>query len=118
MTPEQFLAWARLFPEPLLLVSGQGAILAANEAAGTLVGRRGSALAGMSLFDLVTTPPAQVSRYLQACARTRSLLFGALTFRDRNGQAQACRMEGAVLSPHTAEAPAVLLLRGRPKPQT
>jgi PAS domain-containing protein len=27
-------------------------------------------------------------------------------------------MEGAVLSPHTAEAPAVLLLRCRPKPQT
>ena len=117
MTPEQFLVWARLFPEPLFLVTAQGTILAGNEAAGTLVGRHGAALAGTPLFDLVTTPPLQVTTYLLACARTRSLLFGALTFRDRDGYAQAYRMEGAVLSLRTAEAPAVLLLRGRPKSQ-
>lgn len=117
MTPAQFLVWARLFPEPLFLVTAPGTVLAGNDAAGALVGRREAALAGTPLVDLVTTPPAQVTTYLQACARTRSLLVGALTFRDPAGHTQACRMEGAVLTPRTAETPAVLLLRGRPHPQ-
>ena len=46
MTPEEFLGWARLFPEPLFLVSGPGTILAGNGPAGMLVGLSGAALAG------------------------------------------------------------------------
>src|SRR5688572_22453144 len=79
MTPEEFLDWARLFPEPLFLVSGPGTILAGNGPAGMLVGMSSSALAGRSLFDLVTTSPAQVGAYLRACMRTRAVLPGGLT---------------------------------------
>ena len=117
MTPEAFLAWAALFPEPLFLVTGQGTILAGNDPAGALVGRGRAVLAGTPLADLVTTPPAQVAAYLRACARTRTLLFGALTFRTPGG-VQACRAEGARLQATPADAPAVLLLRCRPRQET
>ena len=59
MTPVDFLAWASLFPEPLLLVTAQGTILAGNGPAAALVGRSSPALAGTLLGDLVTTPPSR-----------------------------------------------------------
>jgi PAS domain S-box-containing protein len=115
MTPEEFLGWAQLFPEPLFLVSGPGTILAGNGPAGMLVGLSRAALAGRSLFDLVTTSPVQVGAYLRACTRTRALLPGGLTFGGHGSRQIICRAEGAVLRPRTAQAAAVLLLRCRPK---
>jgi len=118
MTPEEFLGWARLFLEPLFLVSGPGTILAGNGPAGMLAGLSSAALAGRSLFDLVTTSPAQVGAYLRACTRTRALLPGGLTFGGHGGRQIICRAEGAVLRPRTDQAAAVLLLRCRPKVET
>jgi PAS domain S-box-containing protein len=117
MTPEQFLVWAALFPESLLLITVRGTILAANGPAGAFAGRRAPTLAGSRLFDLVTTPPAQVTAYLQACARTRAMLPGALTFCTPDGRENACQTEGALIQARTAATEAVLLLRCRPRPQ-
>ena len=38
MTPEQFLEFARVLPEPLLLITNQGEILATNRSAANLLG--------------------------------------------------------------------------------
>lgn len=117
MTPEQFLRWAQLFPEPLFLVSGSGTVLAANAPAEKLVGVKASALQGQAFSALVTTPSAQVNTYLHACSRTRSMVLGGFTFRRADGSQVRCRTEGAVLRPWTAEASAILLIRCRPTPQ-
>jgi PAS domain S-box-containing protein len=113
MTPEQFLSWAQVFPEPLFLVSGTGTVLAANAPAGELVGTSGAAIRGQAFVGLVTTPATRVNAYLRACARTRAMVVGALTFRHADGRQVRCRTEGAVLQPWRDGSPAVLLIRCR-----
>ncbi|MEW6300525.1 MAG: PAS domain S-box protein [Thermodesulfobacteriota bacterium] len=115
MTPEHFLAFARLFPEPLLLLSATGEILAGNPPAAALFGLSSPALRGQRLADFVATPPAQVSHYLRACARTREMLPGALTLRTPEGADRKLRCEGAVVQPGSPAAPARVLLRLKPK---
>ncbi|MGF1522015.1 MAG: PAS domain-containing protein [Leptolyngbyaceae cyanobacterium] len=111
MTPEQFLEFARVLPEPLLMVTASGDILTANRPATRLLGRSRSALVEQSLMDLVTAPVAEVLDYLKACAGSRQMVLGSLTFCLPDKQLLICRMEGAVLQPATAETPAKNLLR-------
>jgi len=68
----------RALPEPTLLVTRAGAILAVNAAAALLFGAPPAALRGTRLADRVTDAPGDVARYLDACARTRSPVPGAL----------------------------------------
>ena len=118
MTPEQFLEIARVLPEPLLLISGQGQILAANPAATAILGLPSQALQRVKLWDLVTNPSEQVKGYLNACARSREMVLGALTLQRKDGQTSDYRCEGAVLRPWSPEAAALILLRLKSKAST
>ncbi|OKH40021.1 PAS domain-containing sensor histidine kinase [[Phormidium ambiguum] IAM M-71] len=111
MTPEQFLEFARVLPEPLLLVTNQGEILATNRSAANLLGSSSKELQGKFLIDLVTESPEKVFKYLQNCARSRQMIIGSLTFGLPEGKELSCRAEGAVVQPATSESPAVNLLR-------
>lgn len=111
MTPEQFHEFARVLPEPLLLVTALGEILAGNQAAASILGCSRKLLTTKSLMDWVTEPPENVLSYLQSCATSRQMLLGALTFQLADGTLLSCRVEGAVLQPSTAELPARNLLR-------
>ncbi|MGB7440073.1 MAG: ATP-binding protein [Coleofasciculaceae cyanobacterium] len=111
MTPEQFLEFARVLPEPLLLVTGEGEILASNRAAATLIGYRTKELQGKKLFELVKEPQEKVLTYLQACSRCRQMLIGSLRFILPDGQTLTCRTEGAVVQPSSTESSAQTLLR-------
>ncbi|MEQ9407570.1 MAG: PAS domain S-box protein [Fuerstiella sp.] len=98
-------------PEPTLLVSGSGLILAANQAVEQRLKIAVDGLAGRSLFDLVDDPPDEVARYLRLCSRTRSLMLGAMKL-SRDGFPQiACRSEGTLLQPGTEGREAILMLR-------
>jgi PAS domain S-box-containing protein len=111
MTPEQFLEFARVLPEPVLLINNQGEILAANRPAASLLGCSSKELQGKFLSDLVTESPEKVLKYLQNCARSRQMIIGTLTFLLPNGEQLSCRSEGAVIQPASTDSPAVNLLR-------
>ncbi|MEH1768770.1 ATP-binding protein [Nostoc sp.] len=111
MTPEQFLELARVLPEPLLLVSGEGQLLATNQPVADMLGLRRQQLRGRMLFELVTESTNDVVKYLQACSSSRAMVIGSLTLRKNDGQTLICRSQGAVIQPWSAESSALILLR-------
>lgn len=115
MTAEQFLAFARLFPDPLLLLSSQGRVVACNFAVTTLIGLPYEQLQDRPLTTLVTTSPDQVARYLQNCRRSGAFVLGALTFVVENGRTTLpCRCEGARLRTTLSDDAPGILLRLKP----
>lgn len=111
MNPENFLEFARVLPEPLLLVTAEGEILAFNQPLTIMLGITGKELQGKMLFDLVAEAGEKVLNYLRACSRTREMLLGSFTFRKYDGQTLSCRCEGAVIQPQSPDSPAMNLLR-------
>jgi signal transduction histidine kinase len=115
VTPEEFLAFAKVLPEGMLLVSGEGKILAANRAAEDLLENPSDGLAGRPLVGVSTSPPEKIKAYLKACSRSGQMMIGLLSFHFPPGKKIDCRAEGAVLSPGTKEKDAEIVLRLRPK---
>jgi PAS domain S-box-containing protein len=111
MTPEQFLEFARVLPEPLLMVNSDGQLLAGNQPAATLLGLGRQELKQRMLFDLVTEPTNDLVKYLQACSISRAMVIGTLTIRKNDGQTLVCRSQGAVIQPLSPESSALILLR-------
>lgn len=111
MTPEEFLEFARVLPEPLLLVSGEGQVLATNQAVADMLGLRRQELWGKMLFELVTESANDIVKYLQACSSSRTMLIGSLTLRKNDEQTLVCRSQGAILQPWSPESSALILLR-------
>lgn len=111
MTPEQFLEFARVFPEPLLLVTVHGEIMAMNQAVAKLLNCHRQELREKTLLDLVQDPGDRVINYLQTCARNRQFSLGSLTFLLPNNETLICRAEGGLLQPAAADSPALILLR-------
>ncbi|MEH1967124.1 ATP-binding protein [Nostoc sp.] len=111
MTPEQFLELARVLPEPLLLVSGEGELLATNQPLADMLGLRRQELRGKKLFELVTESTNDLVEYLQACSSSRAMVIGSLTLRKNDGQTLICRSQGAVIQPWSPESSALILLR-------
>lgn len=111
MTPEQFLEFARVLPEPLLLVSGEGQLLATNQPVADMLGLRRQELRGKMLIELVTQATDDVIKYLQACSSSRAMVIGSLTLRKNDGQTLICRSQGAVIQPWSPESSSLILLR-------
>jgi len=111
MTPEQFLEFARVLPEPLLLVNSAGQLLAGNQPAAKLFGLRNQEIKERILFDLVTEPANELVNYLQACSTSRAMIIGTLTIRKHDGETLVCRSQGAVIQPFSSESLALILLR-------
>jgi PAS domain S-box-containing protein len=111
VSPEQFLEWARVFPEPLCLVSGEGQVLACNAPAAALLGLPNAALSGILLTALATDPAEMVKRYLRLCSSSRDMQLGSLTLRAQTGEIHNFRCEGAVLQPRSGDQPSLILLR-------
>lgn len=118
MTPEQFLEFARSLPEPVLLLRGDGQILAANPALISILGLPPQLLQGKMLFELVTEPSVKVKQYLRKCSSSRAMVLGALTLRINHGEPSFYRCEGSVLQPWSPETPALILLRLKTKEAT
>lgn len=109
MTPESFRQFADSLPEPMLLVSGVGVVLALNRACHERFGDKAVEWQASAFADVVTDPAGDVARYLRLCCRTRQVVLGAVTVR---GQVDTrCRVEGSLLRPRTSEAEALLMLR-------
>lgn len=111
MNPEQFIKIAQALPEPLLLVTSQGEILAINRPVAVMLGRNVGEVRGKMLFELVSEPTDKVLSYLQACSRSRQFVLGSLKFFIGDQTSLICRCEGAVIQPLTSESPALNILR-------
>ncbi len=111
MTPEQFIELAIVLPEPLLLVTNEGQVLATNQAVANMLKLRRQELQGKMLFDLVTEPASDIIKYLQACSTSRAMILGSLTLNRNDGQTLRCRTQGAVIQPWSPESSALILLR-------
>ncbi|WP_439627070.1 PAS domain S-box protein [Gemmata sp.] len=114
VTPEQFLTFADPLPEPMLLLTGSGLVLAGNRAVEKRLGVAVHEVRGKNLAAVVADPPDEVAHYLRACSRTRSLVLGSLALLAPGGGVE-CRAEGTLLSPRTEGSGAVLMLRLVPK---
>lgn len=115
MTPEQFLLFADPLPEPTLLLSSDGLILAGNRAVHERLGICVSELRTKRLAEVVSESPDEVAHYLRLCCRSRSLVLGGMNLRRNNGNGIACRMEGTVVRPKVDGAAAILMIRVLPK---
>lgn len=111
MTPEQFLEFARVLPEPLLLVNSGGQILATNQPVTDMLGLRRQELQEKMIFDLAIEPHHKISAYIKACSRSRAMVLGSLTLYNSHGKTLVCRCQGAVIQPWCDESLALILLR-------
>ncbi|ALF53072.1 histidine kinase [Nostoc piscinale CENA21] len=111
MTPDQFLTFAQILPEPMLLVTSAGEILAVNQAATKLFSKTSKALIGQYLSEFVRESPEKVIDYLKMCAQSRQMILGAFTIHQTEGEGIACRSQGAVIQPRSHQIPAINLLR-------
>ncbi|MBD1847380.1 response regulator [Cyanobacteria bacterium FACHB-63] len=111
MTPEQFLEFARPLPEPMLLLTGQGQILAANAAFTQMLGMHQQHLQDKTIFELVIDSAEKVKQYLRACSSSRGMMLGTLTLSTSSGEPYSSRCEGAVIRPWSPESSALIVLR-------
>lgn len=111
MTPDQFIEFARVLPEPFLLLTGEGKILASNRAASAMLGCKNKEIQGKDLWELVTDSPEKVLNYLQVCSRNRQMVLGSLSFLLPDKTVLICRVEGAVVQPSSPGSPALNILR-------
>ena len=115
MTPEQFLQFADPLPEPTLLISGSGFVLAANRAAQHRHGLHFDATNQTSLASFVAESSDEVAHFVRRCSSSRQMVLGALTLQRSGGEPITCRAEGAVVRPRQDQSDAILLLRLLPK---
>jgi PAS domain S-box-containing protein len=114
MPAEHFLATADLLPEPMLLVTPQGVIKAANRAFGTRLGVARETLEGTQLQSLAADPGEQLENYLRICARNSHMIPGSLTMRQGQ-KLVAYRSDGARYRPLPEASAVCILLRLREK---
>ena len=96
MTATQFQQFYGRLPEPMLLLSRDGEVIASNPAAVELVGR--PLPAGTKLAEISSDPEAKLSRFLLLCQRSRELLPGAIAIRRSDGTVLVCRAGGGLLA--------------------
>lgn len=111
MTPEQFQELAKLLPEPLLLLSANGRILAVNSPAAELLGVNTQELQDTKLSDFLADPADKTARYLRTCSRTSQRIIGSLSIQNANGQVVKMRSEGGAIKSAPGGGPVFVLLR-------
>ncbi len=95
---------ADVLPEPVLLVSTDGLVVAANQRARKELG---SASEGQPLFALCSDAREHVEGLLRRSARVRQPTLGTLTLNE----GRRYRVEGAVVRPSSEGSPAIVMLR-------
>jgi PAS domain S-box-containing protein len=102
---------ADLLPEPHLLVSGDGVVLAANGKAVRLFGQWPY---GVPLAAISGRSPEATASFLTICSRTRERVMDSFSL-SINGSRLRFRVEGFLSRPRQGNDPAQILLRLLPK---
>lgn len=117
MTPDAFRQLTDLLSEPMLLVSGDGEVLAVNARFVQQLGVTREQVCGRSLAELVADPAEKVGEYLRECSHSSQAVPGALQMMPR-GTADSTgswHVRGAVLQPAENRRERQLLLRLLPQ---
>jgi len=108
-TPQTPLQALDLLPEPVLIVSAHGDVLAANNAARAMyepiIHRDPS---GLSLAALTQTEPTQLARYLHGWSRSSAMTPACLELRDPSGRVLRYEVDGGALA-GTGSPPSILI---------
>ena len=113
MTEAESQALLGVLPEAMMLAALDGRIIAANDAAASLLDGGNHRIAGTSIAALTTEPPEKVAGTLALFSRSGQFIPAALTFKREAG-AIRCRVEGALVQ--LSDGP-LLLLRLLPREQ-
>ncbi len=111
MTARQFLESVDWLPDPMLLASRDGALIAANRAARRLLGVEIPPSGALSIDALVDGDATAARVLCQERARSRQHRPGALTLRRPDGQPMTCRCSAGLWRPATDDTPALVVLR-------
>lgn len=101
MTPEQFIEFTTVLPEPHLFLDPTGEILGINTPAALLFSRQSEDLKGKELWEFLIESKETVVEYLQGCSRSQKMVPDTLTICTPNGETVFCRVEGAAIQLHT-----------------
>jgi signal transduction histidine kinase len=104
--PEIYFELARSLPEPMLLVSHKGMILASNPPAETAFQAR----VGACVQDLNWNSPEKIADFLRVCSATRQPMPAAFSFQS-GLRVIDYRAEGHLVRPTAGEDCGLLLLR-------
>ena len=110
MLQDEFFVFARHFPDALCLITSQGQILAANEAAAKFLKKDINTLQNMSLYDLAVDDSEKTAGNLRNWSRSRQMVMGTLTLRI-DGDTAKCNCNGSLVKQKTKDSPAQVLLR-------
>jgi PAS domain S-box-containing protein len=114
MDPNLLFRIANLISDPLVVLSAEGIVQAANQPFATILGLPSHDLLGQSLTAFVDTPEAEFRQYLRSCLRSPDIALGALDLQSIPGQTRRYRCEGGLLHPRTEDALPLVMLRLRP----
>jgi PAS domain S-box-containing protein len=114
MDPHLLFRIANLISNPLVVLSAEGIVRAANQPFATILGLPSHDLLGQSLTAFVDTPEAEFRQYLRSCLRSPDIALGALDLQSIPGQTRRYRCEGGLLHPRTEDALPLVMLRLRP----
>lgn len=98
----------------MLLLAGDGLVLAVNRAFARQMGHSRQQVCGKPLAELVTQPVEKVDAYLRECSRSRDSVPGAFHIAT-DGQFSSWRAHGAVLQPAEDRSERRLVLRLLPQ---
>ncbi len=115
MTAQSFAEFAKILPEPVIMVTDRGEILAANPLFLQIVSRTQKELTGINISEISCSEKEELHRYLKNCSRSRQMVIGALNLQDINGKTLEYRCEGAVIELAGDGHPAKIFLRFKPK---
>jgi len=114
MDPNLLFRIANLISDPLVVLSAEAIVQAANQPFATILGLSSPDLLGQSLTAFVETPEAEFRQYLRSCLRSSDIALGTLDLQSVPGHTRRYRCEGGLLHPRTEDALPLAMLRLRP----
>jgi signal transduction histidine kinase len=112
MTGEAFELMADVLPEPMLLVTVSGRVLAANRPMREMLGADFVSGKEYDISEIFRTPAEELKEYLLLCSGVRQFVPGALKLRFRAEPELELRCEGAAVNgPEAIESQIVLRLK-------
>lgn len=116
MKPDDFLQIAEGISDPLCLLTAQGEIMSANQAACKLFGRSSQDLQGKNLRDFIEQDKRNCfKQQLRNWSASRQPLPASMRICTADEQGVDCYCHGNLLQPATADSPALILLRSSKK---
>lgn len=110
MNPADFSSLTDAMPEPMLLLSTDSTVLAANLVATRSLGRARDSLIGTPLTDCIADDPSPFMAYVSSASGSRQLLPGKIKIQKLDGTVSEFRTDAAaVLAPDSITTTGVML---------